>query len=374
MKKLCSASLIFLLVFFISVQVKADQIKIKTANGVEVVENPKKPAPPKGTLSKMTLKEDFSLGEGESEEEMFGELTSIDVDSDGNIYILDRKVKKVKIFDSEGKFLRKFGKDGQGPGEMNVPITIQVISNDELVVSDALNQRLMFYSLEGEFKREMSTAVKALGLTLPLFDSQGNILGQQIVPTEEKLMREVRKYDSELNSLFTVASIDNTNLVQGKINPFQVVIFYQLGKDNAIYCSNPDAYEIKVLNTEGKMVRRILKDYDSVNVTEKDKEDFFERVPEIAGPIKDRIEFPKIYPAYQNFTIDEEWRLFVRTFEKGKKEGEFFFDVYDVDGRYIAKIPFKGDPRVWKGKKLYAIDETEDGYQILRIYSVHWEK
>ena len=319
MKKLCSASLIFLLVFFISVQVKADQIKIKTANGVEVVENPKKPAPPKGTLSKMTLKEDFSLGEGESEEEMFGELTSIDVDSDGNIYILDRKVKKVKIFDSEGKFLRKFGKDGQGPGEMNVPITIQVISNDELVVSDALNQRLMFYSLEGEFKREMSTAVKALGLTLPLFDSQGNILGQQIVPTEEKLMREVRKYDGELNSLFTVASIDNTNLVQGKINPFQVVIFYQLGKDNAIYCSNPDAYEIKVLNTEGKMVRRILKDYDSVNVTEKDKEDFFERVPEIAGPIKDRIEFPKIYPAYQNFTIDEEWRLFVRTFEKGKK-------------------------------------------------------
>lgn len=374
MKKLCSTSLIFLLVFFISVQVKADQIKIKTSNGVEVVENPKKPAPPKGTLSKMTLKEDFSLGEGESEEEMFGELTSIDVDSDGNIYILDRKDKKVKIFDSAGKFLRKFGKDGQGPGEMNLPITIQIISNDELVVSDALNQRLMFYSLEGEFKREMSTALKATGFTLPLFDSQGNILGQQIVPTEEKLMREVRKYDSELNSLFTVASIDNTNIVQGKINPFQVVIFYQLGKDNAIYCSNPDAYEIKVLNTEGKMVRRILKDYDSVKVTEKDKEDFFERVPEIAGPIKDRIEFPKVYPAYQNFTIDEEWRLFVRTFEKGKEEGEFFFDVYDVDGRYIAKIPFKGEPRVWKGKKLYAIDETEDGFQILRIHSVHWKK
>ena len=230
------------------------------------------------------------------------------------------------------------------------------------------------YSLEGEFKREMSTALKALGLTLPLFDSQGNILGQQIVPTEEKLMREVRKYDGELNSLFTFASIDNTSIVQGKINPFQVVIFYQLGKDNAIYCSNPDEYEIKVLNTEGKMVRRILKDFDAVKVTEKDKEDFFERVPEIAGPIKDRIEFPKIYPAYQNFTIDEEWRLFVRTFEKGKEEGEFFFDVYDVDGRYIAKIPFKGDPRVWKGKKLYAIDETEDGYQILRVYSVHWEK
>lgn len=374
MKKLCSASLIILLVLFISVQVKADQIKIKKANGIEVVENPKKPSPPKGALSKMILKEEFSIGEGEFDEDMFAELTSVDVDSNGTIYILDRKDIKVKIFDREGNFVRKFGKDGQGPGEMNLPITIQVLSNDELVVSDALTGKLMYFTLKGEFIREMSTAAKTiLGFTLPMFDSQGNILGQQIVRTEEKLMREVRKYDGELNSLFTVASIDNTNLVQGKINPFQVVIFYQLGKDNAIYCSNPDAYEIKVLNSEGKMVRRILKDYDPVAVTEKDKEDFFERVPEIVGPIKDRIEFPKIYPAYQNFTIDEEWRLFVRTFEKGKKDGEFFFDVYDEAGRYIAKIPFKGDPRVWKGKKLYAIDEIEDGYQILRVYSVQWE-
>jgi hypothetical protein len=375
MKKLFSVFLAFLLVFFLSIQVNADQTKIKTVDGVQVIENPKKLAPPEGVMSKVTFKEDFSIGEGEFDEDMFAELTSLDVDGDGNIYILDRKDKKVKIFDSAGKFVKKFGEEGQGPGEMYVPVSIQVTHNNEMVIGDAGNQRLAFFSLEGEFLREMSTAAKATALALPMIDSQGNIIGQELVPVpdESKLFREVRKYDSELNSLFTIASIDNTNLIQGKINPFQVVLFYQLGKENSIYISNPDAYEIKVLTTEGKLLRRILKDYDPVEVTNKDKEDFFERLPDLVGPIKDRIEFPKNYPAYQNFTLDEEWRLFVRTFEKGKEEGEFFFDVFDVEGRYIAKIPFKGDPRVWKGNKLFAIEEDEDGFQILKVYSVQWE-
>lgn len=374
MKKLFSVFLAFLLVFFISIQVKADQTKIKTVDGVQVIENTKKTAPPEGVMSKMTLKEELSIGEGEFDEDMFAELTSMDVDSDGNIYILDRKDKKVKIFDSAGKFVKKFGEDGQGPGEMYMPVSLQVNHNNEIVIGDAANQRLMFFSLEGEFLREMSTALKAQGLVLPLFDSQGDIIGQQVVVTEEsQILREVRKYDSELNSLFTITSIDITSIVQGKINPFELVFFYQLGKDNDIYCSNPNEYEIKVLNTDGKLVKRILKDYDSVKVTEKDKEEFFERVPEITGPIKDRIEFPKVYPAYQNFTLDEERRLFVRTFEKGKEEGEFFLDVFDIEGRYIAKILLKGEPRVWKEKKLYAIEEDEDGFQILKVYSVQWE-
>lgn len=374
MKKIFSISLMFLLIFFISIQVHADKIKTKTVDGVEVVENPKDPAPPKGTLSKIILTQEISIGEGEYDEDMFAELTSLDVDSDGNIYILDRKEKKVKIFDSAGKFVRKFGRDGQGPGEMFVPITIQVIPDSILVVSDAGNQKLMYFTLEGEFIREMSAAAKTiLGFTLPIVDSQGNIIGQQVVLSEDKLMREVRKYDSELNTLFTITSIDNTNLVQGKINPFQVIIFYQLGKDNSIYYSNLEEYEIRVLNSEGKLIRRIMKDYDPVKVTEEDKKDFFERLGEVPDPVKDRIEFPKIYPPYVNFSLDKEWRLFVRTYEKGKEDREFFFDVFDIKGRYIAKFPFKGEPRVWKGQKLYAVEEDEDGYQMLKIYSVRWE-
>lgn len=373
MKKLFSVFLAFLVVFCLSIQVKADQTKIKTVDGVRVIENPKKPVPPDGVMSKVRFKEEFSIGEGEFDEDMFAELTALDVDGDGNIYVLDRKEKTVKIFDSSGKFVKKFGKEGQGPGEMYLPISLQITYNNEIIIGDAGNQRLSFFSLVGEFQREVSTALKAQGLVLPLFDSQGDIIGQQVVVAEDQILREVRKYDSELNSLFTIASIDITALVQGKINPFELVFFYKLGKDNDIYCSNPNEYEIKVLNADGKLVKRILKNFDPVEVTEKDKEEFFDRLGEVPAQVRDRLEFPKVYPPYQNFTLDEERRLFVRTFEKGKEEGEYFFDVFGVEGRFIAKILFKGDPRVWKGNKLYAIEEDEDGFQILKVYSVQWE-
>jgi len=219
----------------------------------------------------------------------------------------------------------------------------------------------------------MSTAIKARGLVLPLFDSQGNIVGQQIVQAEGKVRLEVRKYDRELNLLFTMASVDITGVTKGKIDPFRMVFSYQFGKDNIIYCSDLDKYEIKVFNPEGKLIKRILKDYEPVKLTEKDKEEFFGRMPEIDPQAKERIKFSEVFPAYQNFTMDEKWRLFVMTFEKGKDKREYYLDVFDEEGKYIAKFSFKGEPRAWRGNKLYAMEEDDSGFQTLKIYSVRWQ-
>ena len=63
----------------------AQKIKIKTENGVTVVYNPKNPAPPPGTPTKLILKEDLIIGEKEgSEEYMFSRIESLDVDDEGS--------------------------------------------------------------------------------------------------------------------------------------------------------------------------------------------------------------------------------------------------------------------------------------------------
>ncbi|UCC41901.1 MAG: hypothetical protein JSV96_19235 [Candidatus Aminicenantes bacterium] len=64
----------------------------------------------------------------------------------------------------------------------------------------------------------------------------------------------------------------------------------------------------------------------------------------------------------------------MRTYERGKGKGAFFHDVFDKEGRYIAKVLLNVEPMVWKGDKLYGREETEDGYHIMRCYSVRWEK
>src|SRR5690606_13673813 len=50
--------------------------------------------------------------------EQFGLIAAVDVDEQGNIYVLDAQARHVKVFDSEGQFVRQLGAPGAGPGEL----------------------------------------------------------------------------------------------------------------------------------------------------------------------------------------------------------------------------------------------------------------
>ncbi len=373
MKKLFCCVVVFSFVFLFLSQLPAEEVKIKIVDGIRVVYNPKNPAPPKGVPAKLVLKEDFSLGESGQEEEMFSQITAAVLDDEGNIYILDREENKVVAFDKGGKHLRTFGKKGQGPGEMNGPVGIHITPDKELLIEDGLNQRLGFFSLDGKFLRNISTA-KALGLAGIVIDSQGNMIAQHVVLDNNKLTRVLKKFDKELNALFTIASFDFPNIMAGKIDPFSFLTFYEMGKDDSILLSNPEEYEIKVLNFDGEVIKRILKEHEPVKITEEDKQEILARLPAESAAIKDRIEFQKNFPPYRGFSLDDEGRLFVRTFAKGKTKDEFLWDVFDAEGKYIARIPLKGEIQAWKGNKLFTVEETEDGFHILRCFSASWEK
>jgi hypothetical protein len=369
MKKLLWAILIFLIAISLA---GADKIEVKTIDGVQVVFNPKNPAPPKGTPAKLTLKEEFSLGEGKKEEEIFSEISSIAVDDEGNIYLLDPRENKILVFDKKGKYLKSFGKKGQGPGEMGGPVGIHLTPAKELMVDDSLNRKLIFFSLDGKFLRNISTAT-FFGLAGVELDSQGNMIAQVVIFANNKINQEIKKFDKELNSLFTLANYDFTNILVGKFNPFSFLTIYRVNKDGTILISNLDQYEIKVLNAEGKLIKRILKQYEPVKVTEEHKKEMLERLPP-DFPFRDRIELPKALPPYRNFFLDEQGRIFVETFEKGKTKGEHLHDIFDAAGNYIARLALKGEEHFIKGEKLYSLEETEDGFQVLKCYSVRWEK
>jgi hypothetical protein len=80
----------------------------------------------------------------------------------------------------------------------------------------------------------------------------------------------------------------------------------------------------------------------------------------------------KYFPPVHSITTDDEGRIFVRTYEKAK-EGKYYNDVFDSEGRYIAKVPLKDRLQVWKKSKLYSIEEDEDGFQMVKRFKVNWK-
>lgn len=64
------------------------------------------------------------------------------------ILINDQKVNKIFMFDSNGNFIKTFGRPGQGPGEFGNPFTLTADS-EFIYVGDNSNRRIHFFDFDG---------------------------------------------------------------------------------------------------------------------------------------------------------------------------------------------------------------------------------
>jgi len=372
MKKALSIGLGLLLIFCLFGQIQAQ--KVKTVDGVQVVENPEKPKLSTGIPTKLILNEDFKIGDSEVEEEMIAQVTFFVVDENGTIYALDWKANNIKVFDKNGKFVRTIGKQGQGPGEINFPSGLLITPENELLVEDAGNRRLAYFTLEGEFLRNVSVADKT-SLTNLVMDNEGNVLGRQFIIEEGDMSFEIRKFDKDLNNLFTIESIPFTfrDPQKDKMDPFDFVQVYFFDSEGQIYYGNPKEYEIQIFSSEGKLKKKIMKKYKPEKMTEEDIEKIMDRIPDMGFGVKNMMEFPKQFPAYEAYTLDEEGRLIVRSYNKAEGENNVYLDIFDADGNYIDRFPSKVNPRIWKNNKMYALEETDEGFIVIKRYTVSWQ-
>lgn len=342
---------------------------------VVTIANPKAPAPSKDGAVRLVLQEDYAVGDSSKEEEMIAQLTYFAVDERENLYALDMKGHCVKVFDASGTYVRTIGSQGQGPGELNLPAGIQITPDNELMIEDVMNRRLSYFKLSGEFVKAVSVADKTSLINLFL-DKEGGAVGRELVLDEGKMFWEIRRYDRDLKPLSTIDKVEFQNPLQGKkMNPFSFIVIVQFDADGGIYYGKAVDYEIQVYNPEGQLTKRIQKRYDKTKLTPEDKDKMLEEIPDMGLGInvRDMLEFPDAYPPYESFTLTEQGWLVVKTYDKGPVEGEYFLDVFDRDGKYIARFPSSANPRLWKNGRLYSIEDTDDGFKVIKRYTVSWE-
>ncbi|MFC2165642.1 6-bladed beta-propeller [Acidobacteriota bacterium] len=370
MRKIIGIVLCVLLVTVIFGQLQAQ--KIKTVKGVHVVENGKKPKPPKGALTKLVFKEEIAVGDSEDEEEMVAQPGFMEVDDKGTMYIVDMKASNIKVFDNTGNFVRTIGNKGDGPGEFNMPFGVIVTPAKELLVEDMMNRRLSYFTLDGEFIRNeiLEHSLSTIGV---IMDSKGNFMARELMMEGTQLFFELRKYDKDLNPVFVLDKAEFQNPLQGDFNPFGVLAVYIFDQDDGIYYGDGKVYEIKIYTPNGKLIRRILKKHDPIKITKEDEDRILNEIPDMGMGFRQGMKFPEYFPAYEFFALDEGGRLIVRTYKKGKNEGEYVLDIFDKEGRFIAQIPTRVNARIWKNNKAYSIEDTEEGYKVIKRYSYSWK-
>jgi hypothetical protein len=372
----------FVVVFFIAASmllVSCGQQKAKwkgsveEQDGVTVVKNP---AQPIYSNDVFRLEEDLTIDNVEEEEGFtFQDITHLIVDDDENIYASDSKAAFIKVFDKSGNYLRTIGKKGQGPGEFVYPFEILVMPQGELMVNDLNQLRVHFFSLDGKFLRQFSSSTMAM-FRRPRVDSEGHIIVGH-VNVGDPVETVLKKLDSDLNPVLTLATRPVVSKPPTNFEYFEVRrstnLVWDIAMEDNIVWGVFDKYEIFMNNPEGKLIRKIVREYDGIGINKEEEEKlikaWFGNNP---VPPQMTIKFPKVYPPFFRFTCDEEGRIFAQTYEKTEDEEEYYYDVFDSEGKYIVRISLKYRPHVWKNKKLYMIEENEEGFQIVKRYKVTW--
>ncbi|MFN4218579.1 MAG: 6-bladed beta-propeller [Candidatus Bipolaricaulia bacterium] len=78
----------------------------------------------------------------------FNGPTDVVVDATGNVYVVDSGNHRIQKFDSNGKFLSKWGTRGSGPGQFETPISIALDSTGKFAyVADKGNHRIQKFDV-----------------------------------------------------------------------------------------------------------------------------------------------------------------------------------------------------------------------------------
>lgn len=369
MKKILSIQLSVLLAAAVAFAGQEPKWKgtIVKEGDVTVVKNPKEPIYHSEIL---TLKEEIAIGGAEAKEPYsLAVVRSLAVDDAGNIYALDEKDIRIKVFDKKGTHIRSFGQKGQGPGDLDNPsrITIDRSRNALMVRNGFLG--IAFFGYDGKYMTSIATDDAKQSKNAEM-DSRGCLVLNLIrIQDTEHRWDVLKKYNPDLKSGSEIKSI----WIGSPYDVLAPMVYWTLDpKDNIVF-GYPEEYEIQVLGPQNKLVRKILKDHVPFQVSLEEKDRISQRLKEIRLPpqLASKMTIPKYYSAYApNFIIDELGRLFVASWEK--KEKDYIYDLFDPEGRYLAKIVLPYKSILFKMGKLYTSEEDEDGYQTIKRYATSW--
>jgi hypothetical protein len=353
-------------------------------NQVEIIINHKEPYKVAGEPSSFSLEEEFAIDTATIEITRTGlyDIFDFAIDTQGNIYCvpLAQNFEKFIIkFDKNGRFLDSFIKRGQGPGEITRSASLAINHKDEIEVFQVMPYKFARFKNDGTPLAEKSFPIPYMR-ACTLENGRYLVYGPMDASGQDEVQIPLSLLDTDLK---TVKELDRSRSPIPSVAPkmkFSNFVFQWSISRGKIFVANEErGYEILVYDLNGRLLRKIRKDYKPVKINEDVKQQFKKN-----SRFADKVEFPEHWGPFQSIFADDQGRLFVTTYEKGTVPGEYIHDIFNGDGLFIGRKSFKHFSRnkfgydvplpvVIKKNRLYGLQEGEGGYKKLVVSRIIWE-
>lgn len=262
------------------------------------------------------------------------------------------------------KLLKKFGTEGEGPGELKSRITRLEIQPDYIFINSV--GKVSYFSKDGRFIKELKTP--SPDLRLKPFGN--HFVGERMVTDKDTLFLSVDIYDGNGKKVGHVYRREREVQARGKgTRVFAHPLPYYASRGKIFVATGSD-FVIDVLDESGKKLYAITREYQRARVTGDDRKRVMHHLETDPGikPYLDMIKpiiFPDNYPAIRNYYVAD-GRIYVLTYKI--KEGNTECLIFNTNGQYLKTVflpyryknPVDEYPADIKSDRLYQVVENED--------------
>jgi hypothetical protein len=302
----------------------------------------------------------FRIGRDQGESwETLSQVRDVTFDDGDNIYIADGGSSSVLVYDSHGRFVRRIGRRGGGPGELRAASSIQVTASRRVVISDRGQAALVVYDSAGNHLRNIGVqhvagGVRGLyelgadrlllfGVSPPGESRKGSAL---IVDPDSEVTRPVLDFPIPPMLTFRVGTGESTLLVS-RTPEYGPDPFVRATRDGTIYAQYETEYRIRIFDTAGAQQRVIERPVLPRPVGDAEKQAWERRRQDLyvvatgrpgpAPPMSYDVPFAAQMSIVTGLIVDPVGRLWVqRRLPDGAPEGPI--DLLTTGGEYIGTL------------------------------------
>lgn len=333
--------------------------KIETVKDVKYVRNPAQPMQGPMTVKMEAL---WQLGgETDDEDEFFGVISDIEIDEQGNVYLLDAQLSEVKIFTADGEFVRTIGREGEGPGEFRRPSRMFFTLDGNIGIMQTIPAKIVLLTPEGDPVGDHPLPEPEDGGFQLLTSGQAS-KGQLVLAMARTKVADdqsswartdfLTRIDAEGNQLAEYCTKTTTiNFADAVLNFAEWDTFerrWVVAPDGKVYaCESYGDYEITVFNADGSIDKKITRDYKHRANSAEEKEFLGKMIGHFAQTIPNcRVEIEDNTKDIETFDIRDDGSIWVMTSDGSHDypEGTVgVFDVYNKDGQFVMAVTLEGD-------------------------------
>ena len=131
----------------------------------------------------------------------FAKPSGLAVDAEANLYVCDTLNNRIEVFDADGKFIRAFGKAGDGPGYFSRPKGIAIDGDGHIWVADGMQDRVQVFNSESQllisFGGHGLLPGQFQGLVGIAIDKNNRVFTSEIYPGRVQQFRYVTEAETE---------------------------------------------------------------------------------------------------------------------------------------------------------------------------------